>query len=46
MGATGSIRIAACDCLTPLGNAARTHAALMRGERITGYLCKRVCCSA
>ncbi len=33
MGATGSIRIAACDCLTPLGNAARTHAALMRGER-------------
>jgi len=33
MGATGSIRIAACDCITPLGNAAATHAALLRGER-------------
>ena len=33
MDATGSIRLAACDCLTPLGNAAHTHAALLAGTR-------------
>lgn len=27
------VRIAACDCLTALGNAQATHAALLRGER-------------
>lgn len=27
------VRLAACDCLTPLGNAVATHAALLRGER-------------
>lgn len=28
-----SVRLAACDCLTPFGDAAATHAALLRGER-------------
>ena len=28
-----SVRLAACDCLTPFGAAAATHAALIRGER-------------
>ena len=27
------IRLAACDCLTPFGDATATHAALLRGER-------------
>jgi len=27
------VRIAACDCLTPFGDARATHAALLRGER-------------
>ncbi len=27
------VRLAACDCLTPFGDAAATHAALLRGER-------------
>jgi len=26
------VRLSACDCLTPLGDAAATHAALLRGE--------------
>ena len=30
---SGSVRLTACDCLTPFGNAAATHAALLRGER-------------
>ncbi len=28
-----SVRLAACGCITPLGDAAATHAALLRGER-------------
>ena len=28
-----SVRLAACDCLTPFGDAAATHAALLRDER-------------
>ncbi len=28
-----SVRLSACDCLTPLGDARTTHAALVRGER-------------
>jgi hypothetical protein len=31
--AAPAVRIAACGCLTPLGDAAATHAALLRGER-------------
>jgi len=31
--AAASVRLSACDCLTPLGDAAATHAALLRGER-------------
>ena len=31
--ATSAARLAACDCLTPFGDAAATHAALLRGER-------------
>ena len=27
------VRLSACDCLTPFGDAAATHAALLRGER-------------
>ena len=30
---TSAIRLAACDCLTPFGDAVATHAALLRGER-------------
>jgi hypothetical protein len=30
--ACDTIRLAACDCLTPLGSAEATHAALLRGE--------------
>jgi hypothetical protein len=30
---TPAVRLAACDCLTPFGDAAATHAALLRGER-------------
>jgi len=30
---SGSVRLAACDCLTPLGTAEETLAALLRGER-------------
>jgi len=31
--AAPSVRIAACGCLTPLGDAAATHAALLQGQR-------------
>lgn len=30
---TSAVRLAACDCLTPFGDARTTHAALVRGER-------------
>jgi hypothetical protein len=31
-GSASSIRVAACGCVTPFGDAGRTHAALLRGE--------------
>lgn len=32
------VRISACDCLTPFGDATATHAALLRGERALCHL--------